>query len=281
MTLRDAAHVVLRSGMRRALAAFAATLTAVITSAACHRSEEPTPSPAEPAAPSSVSSSAHTKRPPLPAPAESSASVLPMASREPDWDLDPKNPAKDYVGRYLRASKRYGEKACVVVSAATFTGEKSVVETRNDPSGACGKPGDLRDRFFVTVSPDRMSVDESLHTPKLQAWPDGSDPGSPPARTADIQDLHAWRAVLRDTFHRLELAPLRVQLYGRGTYPIISVAGWHGKIERDMTPGQLEGAAKALCEANDGEPLAIFAGVDRATLLRITCPAGARFESLL
>lgn len=247
---------------------------AIAVACACNRSAEPPPP--EP------SSAASTKpgRPPLPPPAVSSPSILPTAGHEPDWGLDPADPARDYVGRYVRATKRYGNTPCVTIGPSKFAGDKSIVETRNDASGACGKLDELRDRFFVTTSPDRLSLDESLHGPKLQAWPDGSDPAGPARKPADIQDLHTWKTVLRDTFHQLELAPLRVQLYGRGTYPIISIAGWHGAVQRTMTPGELDVPSKRLCAANDGEPLGIFAGVDRSTLLRIMCPSGARFETL-
>jgi hypothetical protein len=202
-------------------------------------------------------------------------------SREPDWGLDPLDPARDYVGRYLRATKRYGDQTvCVVVGDSKFTSGRSIVESRNDPSGKCGAAGEVRDRFFVSVTTDHLSLDETLHQPKLQTWPDGSDPEGPPKGVVDIQDLRAWKTGLRDAFHRLQLAPLRVQLYGRGTYPVVSIAGWHAGVQQTMSPGQLEAPAKELCAANDGEPLAVFAALDRTTLLRITCPGSARFEAL-
>jgi hypothetical protein len=125
-----------------------------------------------------------------------------------------------------------------------------------------------------------MSLDESLHQPKLARWPDGSDPEGPAGKVMDVQDLHKWHAGLRDTFHKLELAPLRVQLYGRGTYPVVSVAGWHGAVQQTMSPAELEPAAKTLCQANEGQPLGILAGVDRSLLLRVMCPGSARFDTL-
>jgi hypothetical protein len=211
----------------------------------------------------------------------SSAGVLPLASREPDMGLDPADPSRDYVARYLKASQRYGaQSGCVVVKPSTFSDKTSAVETRNDASGKCGKPDALRDRFLVSIATDRMSLDESLHQPKLKSWPDGSDPDGPAAKLIDLQDLRGWKASLRDVFRSLQLAPLRVQLYGRGTYPVISIAGWHGPVLRTMTPDQLQAPAKAFCNANDGQPIGIIAGLDRATLLRITCPGTAHFESL-
>jgi hypothetical protein len=260
--------------MRRALLSVAASLALL---AACHRNDEPTSEPA-PRPVVSPATSASGVKPTLP-PAERTA-MLPVA-RDPDLGLDPADPARDYVTRYLRATKRYAAQApCVVVKASTFATDKSVVETANDPSGTCGKAGELRDRFFVNVATDRMSLDASLHQPKLQPWPDGSDPDGPAGKVSDLQDLRKWRTGLRDAFKALQLAPLRVQVYGRGTYPVISIAGWHGPVLRTMSPAELEGPAKALCTANDGDPLGILAGLDRATLLRITCPGAARFDSL-
>jgi hypothetical protein len=200
---------------------------------------------------------------------------------EPTWSLDPDDPAKDYVGRYLKATKRYGDKtSCVTVEKSTFSDGKSTVETRNDASGSCGAANAIRDRFFVTVATDRMSLDPSLGQPPLGKWPDGSDPDGPAKKVVDLQDMRTWHAGLHEAFHALQLAPLRLQLYGRGTYAIVSLAGWHGPVMRDMTPAQLAGPAKTLCDANDGSPLAMFAGLDRSTLLRIDCPGSAHFETL-
>lgn len=217
----------------------------------------------------------------MPASAVAAQQSLPKATRDPDWGLDATDPAKDMVTRYLRATKRYGaQTSCVLVKPSTFADGRSVVETVSDASGTCGKPNELRDRFFVNIATDRMSTDESLHQPVLQKWPDGSDPDGPAGKVADGQDLRAWKAALGATIRSLQLVPLRVQLYGRGTYPVVTLAGWHGPVQQGMTPDQLAGPAKALCEANDQQPLAFFAGLERVTLLRITCPGGAKFENL-
>lgn len=264
----------------------AAAAQALGCGSGCARNEEPAPSTSSgTAATAGPSGSSSPSMPPMartrPTAAPVDSSMLPRASRDVDWGLDVADAARDYVVRYLHASNRYAaQTACVVVKPSVFNGDRSVVEARNDPSGACGAADELRDRFFVTVATDRMSLDPSLHQPKLQPWPDGSDTDGPAAKVADIQDLHKWKAGFRDTFHKLLLAPLRVHLYGRGTYPVVTIAGWHGPVERSMTSEQLEAPAKALCDANDGGSLGIFAGVDRTTLLRIVCPHTARFESL-
>ncbi len=250
--------------------------------AGCDRADEPASATPRPAASASGAPVPDLKAVAIAAPSAAAAVLsLPKAMRDPDWGLDPADPATDYVTRYLRATKRYGDKtACVAVKPSSFSDGRSVVETRNDASGSCGKPDDLRDRFFVKVATDRMSIDESLRQPALQKWPDGSDPDGPPGKVSDGQDLRAWKASLGTTIRALKLVPLRVQLYGRGTYPIVTLAGWHGVVMQGMTPAQLEAPAKELCQANDGEPLAFFAGLERSTLLRITCPGTAKFETL-
>jgi len=255
----------------------------------CGKRDEPPPTP--PAATSATSADVpvtpanghqgpRSPRKEPPQAPDNAAGTLPTAMRDPTWNLDPTDPARDYVARYVRATKRYGDVACVSIGKSTFANDRSTVEARNDTSGACGKAGDLRDRFLVNVATDRMSIDGALHQPALSKWPDGSDPDGPPGKVADVQDLLKWKTPLHDAFHTLLLAPLRMQLYGRGTYPIFSIAGWHGPVMRNMTPAQLEAPARALCDANEGAPLGIFAGFDRSTLLRIDCPASAHFETL-
>jgi hypothetical protein len=250
--------------------------------AGCDRADEPVSVAPSPTASGSGASARDLRAVAAASPSAAvAAQMLPVASRDPDWGLDPNDPARDYVGRYLRATRRYGAQTpCVVVRPSTFADGKSTVETRNDASGTCGAPDELRDRFFVKVATDRMSLDASLHQPPLQKWPDGSDPEGPAAKVSDGQDLRAWKASLGTTIRALQLVPLRIQLYGRGTFPVVSLAGWHGPVMRDMTPAQLATPAKALCLANDGEPMGFFAGLDRSTLLRITCPGSATFEKL-
>ena len=66
-------------------------------------------------------------------------------------------------------------------------------------------------------------------------------------------------------------------MYGRGTYPVITLAGWHGGIDMSATPDDLKAFDDELCRANDGAPLGIIAGIDRANVLRIRCPGPARW----
>ncbi len=260
--------------MRRSWTSVLPLAMALLLQSGCDRREEPAASSSPPLPTSSA------KPPPPTTVASATAKAPPKPSREPDWGLAADDPARDYVTRYIRGTKRYGTGGCVEVKPSTFTKGKDVVETQNDASGACGKAGELRDRFLVSVATDRMSLDESLHQPKLQRWPDGSDPDGPPGAIAELQDLRTWRTSFRDAFRKLELAPIRVQLYGRGTYPVITIAGWHGPLQRTMSPGELEAPARVLCTANEGEPLGIIAGLDRSVLLRISCPGAGRFDTL-
>jgi hypothetical protein len=247
-----------------------------LTAGACNRNEEPISTSPHPA-PGALADAAH-KPPPTPTTEGRSATSGP---RTPDWALDPSDAAGDYVKRYLRATGRYGTSlSCIVVGPSTFAAGHSVVETRNDASGACGVANGIRDRFLVTIATDRMTLDDSLHQPPLKAWPDGSSPDGPPSPVIDIQDLRAWKTDLHETLKQLQLAPIRVQLYGRGTYPVVTLAGWHAPLLRSMSPAELAEPAIRLCTANDGQPLGIFGGLDRAVLLRVRCPASASFESM-
>jgi hypothetical protein len=244
---------------------------------ACNKKDEPVTA--------NPSSSASTALPAgatavLPTPSNS-ATLGPMQPmRDPEWALDPADPAEDYVNRYVRAVKRYGERtSCIEVQKSRFKDEQSVVDVKNDASGTCGPAGQLRDTFLVNVGANRMTLAGSSHQ-ALAKWPDNSDPGAPPGPITSVEDLRAWKAPLKQAFKDLLLVPLRVQLYGRGTYPVVSIAGWHGQVLRTSTPEQLAPVAKQICEANGGLPLGIIAGLDRVTLLRLECPDKARWEIL-
>jgi len=200
--------------------------------------------------------------------------------REPDWVLDPADPARDYVGRYLRSTLRYGADTSCVILGSSFRNGESVVEVRNPADATCGAPGALRDTFLVNVAEDRMSLDDPGHHPALRPWPDGSSPDGPPGPVTDNQNLTRWKAPLHDVIEKLKLFPLRIQLYGRGTYPVISLAGWHDVFDPKGDISLLREPAKQLCEVNSGAPMAFIGGMDRTLVLRIDCPANPRWESL-
>jgi hypothetical protein len=207
----------------------------------------------------------------------------PKPQREPDWDLDPDDPWHDYVTRYVRATSRYGDAAdCVVIGKGDGAGGKRNVTVRNDPKGSCGpltpKDDSVRDVFVVDVAADRLSVDDPDKRARLARWPDGSDPGGPAKKDIrGVDDLHQWKASMHDELRDMKLTAIRGQVYGRGTYLVLTLAGWRDPILPTMTPDQLRPTAERLCKSNGGSPLGVFAGLDRSNMLRVTCgPDGAK-----
>jgi hypothetical protein len=213
-----------------------------------------------------------------PPPIPSGANIQPKT--QPTWALDPDDPAHDYVDRYVRSTYRYGpQTACIVIAKSQFSGGSTTVDVNNGPTGTCGTANEVRETFQVNVAADRLSlVDPGKHDP-LKKWPDGSDPEGPPGTPVE-KDARAWKAPLHEAMTRMELVPVRLQWYGRGTYPIVTIAGWHGELTREATPDTLRKIAQTLCPANESHPFAVFAGVDRSALLRFDCPDRVRWESL-
>jgi len=244
--------------------------------AACGKKSEPPPEERSTPTPNiTPTADAGTARP------SAGARTPPPPARNPDWTFDPADPAKDYVGRYLRATMRYGaETSCVLLGKSSFRGSESLVEVRNPGDGSCGKPAELRDTFLANVSIDRLRLDDSEHHPPLKVWPDGSMPDVAPGPIAEVTDLHQWKTPLHEAIKQQQLYPLRIQLYGRGTYPVITLAGWHALFDPRGDLAALKPAAASLCTANKGAPIGIFAGFDRALLLRVDCPDNPHWEKL-
>jgi hypothetical protein len=212
--------------------------------------------------------------PPPPDPSASS-----QAGRDPDWDLDQDDPARDYVRRYVAVTKRYGETLdCISLEPSQPSGEKRRVEAKNAPG--CPAAGQQRDVFVVDVAADRLSVDDRTKRDVLARWPDGSDPEGPANPVRDGSQMKAWQGPLKDAIRMQELVPVRVQAYGRGSYPVVTIAGWHKAVTPSAPPESLRPFAEALCRANEGLPLAFLAGVNRSTLMRVRCPGGVRWETL-
>ena len=219
--------------------------------------------------------------PSTPAPPEDPSKMPPKPSREPDWDLDGEDPARDYVRRYVRATRRYGDKiACVITLASKAKGSRRLVEVRDDPSSTCGSASDaVRDVFLVDVGGDRLTRDDPRVGAPLARWPDGSDPEGPAGKIGGVDDLPKWTSPIHDVLTSLALTAIRVELIGRGSYPVITLAGWHGDVRRGASSSALQPAAEKLCAANADAPMTIFGGFDRANALRIRCnPATPRWE---
>ncbi len=212
-------------------------------------------------------------------PAGDAGPAIPIPQREPTPDLDPADPAADYVNRYIRAVNRYGDKtACVAVGKSTTSGGDSTVVVSNPESGSCGPAKEVRDTFVVNVAADRLHLADPSKATPLQKWPDSSDPEGPAAPVREVPDLLHWKSPVRDALKALQLVPIRVQWYGRGTYGIVTLAGWHGDVVPTASDDTRKGIAQKLCAASGGQSMGIFGGLDRTLMLRITCPDKTRWE---
>lgn len=207
----------------------------------------------------------------------------PKPRREPDWDLGSDDAASEYVNRYVVATHRYGDAVeCMRVEASLPSGDKRSVSVRvRRDRPACKDPGVVRDVFLVDVAADRLSLVHDGSPSPLARWPDGSDPEGPPGEVRAVDDLRVWKGDLRDVLGKqMQLVPIRAQLYGRGSYPVVTIAGWHGDVVANAPRDKLDAAAAKMCKANDAMPLALFAGLDRSSILRVRCPGSARWEKL-
>lgn len=213
-------------------------------------------------------------------PTTQEAPMYPTPTREPDWDLDGADSARDYVRRYVLFTRRYGDSlACADIGPSRPQGPRRAVEVKNAPG--CPNAGAVRDVFLVDVAADRLTVDDPSKRDPLALWPDGSKADGPPANPRpEVLAMRDWKSPIKDALGRALLVPVRVQGYGRGTYPVISLAGWHGAIQRNAPADVLKPLAEDLCKASGGTPLALMPAMDRSTLLRIRCPASTAWATL-
>ncbi len=193
--------------------------------------------------------------------------------------LDPADPARDYVARYVIATGRYGSHAsCMTVAGSASDGGTTSVDVKNDPSGACGPPGQTKETFTVDLGADHLAlVDAANHDP-LRKWPDGSDPEGPAAPVGEPPDIRKWKNPLKEAMVAMKLVPIRLQWYGRGTYAVVTLAIWRDPLSPTASGEDLQSAAGKLCTANGGHSLAFFGGLDRVNMLRIDCPDRTRWE---
>jgi hypothetical protein len=138
----------------------------------------------------------------------------------------------------------------------------------------------VRDVFLVDLASDHLTVDDKGKREPLARWPDGSDPEGPPGPVNEMGTLRNWRGPLKDALSAQLLVPVRIQSYGRGSYPVVTIAGWHAAITPNASPPRLDTFADAVCKANGGAPMGLFAGLDRSLILRVRCPGGARWQRL-
>lgn len=220
-------------------------------------------------------------KPTTPPPKDDPALAPPAPKREPDFDLDLDDPSRDYVSRYVRATKRYGDKtACVSFGKSYEKAGRRAVDVRDDPKSSCGGTSDaLRDTFLVDVGADRMKLDDPKGRPPLAKWPDGSEPDAKPGPALSIDDFKKFASPVVDEINKQKLTVIRVQLYGRGTYPLFTLAGWRDPIAANVAPDDVKPLMAKLCAANDNKPFSFVAGINRSTTLRVRCPSGdARWD---
>jgi hypothetical protein len=183
------------------------------------------------------------------------------------------------VRRYAIGTRRYGETLeCADLGPSQPAGDRRRVEVRT--AAGCANAGTVRDVFLVDVASDRLSVDDRSKRDALARWPDGSDPEGPAGAIRAIDGGRQWTGPLKSAIQSKLLVPIRVQSYGRGTYPVVTIAAWHGDVGPNGPPEALRALATALCSANAGAPMGLFAGVDRTLLLRIRGPGDYRWDHL-
>ena len=222
------------------------------------------------------------------------AVTIVQPSREPDWDLDTTDPARDYVTRYLHATARYGDKTlCVIASPSTDNGTSEApprggphpnsarkrVEVKDDPKASCfaggGASDSVRDVFLVDAMGDRLSLEDPEKGATLRKWPDGSDPEGPAGALSAIDVSKGWKSPLREAIVALQQSPIRAQFYGRGTYPVVTLAGWHSPISEHGDTSGLVALAEKLCGANGNNPIGFVTALNRVDMLRVRCGGGS------
>jgi hypothetical protein len=229
--------------------------------------------------------SGHLK-PTTPMPSDDPSLVPPLPTHDPDMDLDLDDPSRDYVTRYVQATKRYGDKTdCVAYGKSYDKSGRRAVEVRDDPTpqgshASCvGTSDALKDTFLVDVGADRLTLDSKQGHAPLAKWPDGSDPDAKAAPTASYDDFRVYKSPLVDELNKMKLTAIRVQMFGRGTYPLVSLAGWRDPLPANGKPDDVKPTTAKLCAANAGRPLSFVAGINRSTTLRVRCPSGeARWD---
>jgi hypothetical protein len=205
---------------------------------------------------------------------------MPVPGRPPDWDLDTDDPARDYVRRYVFSTKRYGDTLdCVELIASQPAGDKRRVEVKT--AAACPGAGTQRDVFLVDLAGDRLAVDDKSKRDPLTRWPDGSSADGPPGEIIrEITRMNDWKSPLKDVLIKHRLSPIRLQSYGRGSYPVVSLAGWYDIVQLDAPQDVLRPFAEEICRVTGGMPMGILAAADRTRLLRVRCPAATFWDKL-
>jgi hypothetical protein len=210
------------------------------------------------------------------------ADFVKLGKREIDWDLDKADPARDYAERYIQSTRRYGaERPCVHAQPSRIENGRTLVDTRDSNANGCTGTNAVRDTLAVDADQDRLELADPTRGAPLADWPDGSNPaGMATPSPKEGPTIEKWASPLPKAFRALELVPLRIQFYGRGSYPMITIAGWHGPMALTASPAELAEDARKICEASAGFPLGVVTAMDRSVVFRVHCPESARWEHL-
>jgi hypothetical protein len=77
----------------------------------------------------------------------------------------------------------------------------------------------------------------------------------------------------------MQLTVVGVQIYGRGTYPVITLAGWRAPLAANAKPEDIQPSTAKMCSANGNRPFSFLANINMSTTLRVRCPSGeARWD---
>src|SRR5438093_761061 len=145
-------------------------------------------------------------------------------------------------------------------------------------AGACKGSGDAKTDGGVTATPAATSSVASVPSspphlvrdkdgrlvptrprpdddPALMPPTPGGDPGGPVAAPVEAD---APPAKLKDALFAAKLTPVRTQLYGRGSYVVITLAGWRPPLTPSAAPASMSELVRATCAASDGLPFGLF-----------------------
>src|SRR5262249_18050053 len=145
-------------------------------------------------------------------------------------------------------------------------------EVRDTPS--CGGASAVRDVFYVDVPGDRLTVDDPATRAPLAPWPDTSRPDQAAAPVTSLNSIREWRTPVSELLEKWQLSPVTVQIYGRGTYVVVSLTGWRKPIAHEASNDELRLAGQKLCIANQGKNFALKTAAVGGVWLRFKCPEG-------
>src|SRR5262249_11099583 len=162
---------------------------------------------------------------------------------------------------YVRATNRYGAKtACARASASRSDGGRALVDVAGGKDAPCSLGGAVLDTFAVRASADRPELAGPKRGAALAEWPARSAPGGPPGGKVPAEDdLHKWTSPLHELLSGMHFTAIRVQYYGRGSYPVVTLAGWRDPI-RPGGADDLHDLAQKICGATKGAPVGLFGG---------------------